>query len=147
MCVCVCVYFFRATPVAYGSSQAMGWIKSCSCWPMPQPQQCGIQATSVAYTTAQSNVGSLIHWARPGIKPMSSWIWVRFITRWATMGTSSLFWCLSSLIYFAACCLISTCLWIFQFSSCSGLLVSYYCYHKKMLVKTSIILNLLTFTL
>ena len=30
---------------------------------------------------------SLTHWARLGIEPVSSWIQVRFLTRWATMGT------------------------------------------------------------
>ena len=29
----------------------------------------------------------LTHWARPGIKPTSSWILVRFLTHWATVGT------------------------------------------------------------
>ena len=29
----------------------------------------------------------LTHWARPGIKPVSLWIPVRFFTCWATMGT------------------------------------------------------------
>ena len=34
-----------------------------NCWPPPQPQQLGIQATSrsVTYTTAHGNTGSLIH--------------------------------------------------------------------------------------
>ena len=31
------------------------------------------------YTTAHGNAGSLTHWARPGIKPASSWILVRFV--------------------------------------------------------------------
>ena len=29
----------------------------------------------------------ITHWARPGIKPESSWILVRFLTRWNTTGT------------------------------------------------------------
>ena len=33
----------------------------------------------------------LIHWVRPGIKSVSSWILVRFVTRWATMGTPPIF--------------------------------------------------------
>ena len=37
-----------------------------------------IQATSAAYRAAHSNAGSLIHWARPGIKPAHSWIRVGF---------------------------------------------------------------------
>ena len=40
------------------------------------------------YTTAHSNAGSLTHWARTGIKPVSSWILVRFINHWAMKGTS-----------------------------------------------------------
>jgi len=34
----------------------------------------------VTYTTAHSNTRSLTHWARPGIKPTSSWILVGFVT-------------------------------------------------------------------
>ena len=68
---------FRATPEAYGGSQARGWIGATA---MPQPQQCGIRATSVIYTTAHGNAGSLTHWVRPGIEPTSSWILVCFIT-------------------------------------------------------------------
>ena len=34
---------------------------------------------SSTYTTAQGNAGSLIHWARPGIEPASSWMLVRFV--------------------------------------------------------------------
>ena len=86
----VLVLLFRATPTAYGSSQARGLNQSCSCWPMPQPELCGIRAASVTYTTAQGNARSLAHWVRPGIKPMSSWILVRFIIHWATTGTPSL---------------------------------------------------------
>ena len=66
----------------YGSNQ------NCSCWPVPQPQQCSIWAVSVTYTIAHSNTGSLTHRARPGIKPASPWILtsqIRF--HWATVGT------------------------------------------------------------
>ena len=38
-------------------------------------------------TTAYSNTGSLTHWARPEIGPVSSWILVRFINCWATKRT------------------------------------------------------------
>ena len=54
---------------------------------MPEPQQHGIQAESSNYTTAHGNTGSLTHWARPGIKPTTSWFLVRFVNHWATMGT------------------------------------------------------------
>ena len=53
----------------------------------PQPQQCEIWAVSAPYTTAHGNAGSLTHWARPGIKPVSSWVLVGFVTCWATTGT------------------------------------------------------------
>ena len=50
---------FRATCVAYGRSQARGQIGAAAGG--LQPQQCGIQATSVIYTTAHGNAGSLTH--------------------------------------------------------------------------------------
>ena len=45
------------------------------------PKQCKIWA--VTYTAACSNFVSLTHW----VNPQSSWIIVRFLTCWATMGT------------------------------------------------------------
>ena len=54
---------------------------------MPQPQQCQICITSVTYTAAYGNAGSLTHWARPGIEPASSWTLVGFLTHWAKMET------------------------------------------------------------
>ena len=51
---------FRATPAAYGSSQARGFILFfIFLGPIPQPQQHGIQAVSATYTTVHSNPGSL----------------------------------------------------------------------------------------
>ena len=44
-----------ATLTAYGSSQARG----CSCQPTPQPQQCGIRAASMTYSTAHGKCGIL----------------------------------------------------------------------------------------
>ena len=41
----------------------------------------------LAYAAAHGNARSLIHWARPGIEPTSSWILVRFLTHWVTTGT------------------------------------------------------------
>ena len=38
---------------------------------MPQPQQVGIWASSATYTTAHGNPGSLTHWEKPGIEPLS----------------------------------------------------------------------------
>ena len=56
----------------------------------PHPQQHRIWAASATYTTAHSNTWSLIHWARPGIEPASSWILVRFVNHCTTMGTPKL---------------------------------------------------------
>ena len=49
----------------------VNWSYSCGPTPQPQPKP----------------RWSLTHWVRPGIKPASSWILVRFITHWATTGT------------------------------------------------------------
>ena len=49
-------FIFRATPAAYGSSQA----------------GVELELYPLAYTTAHSNAGSLTHWVRPGIEPVSS---------------------------------------------------------------------------
>ena len=74
------IYLFRAMPMAFGSSQAGGWIWAVAAGPTPQPQQLQIWAVSVTYTTAHGNAGSLTHWERPGIKPASSRILVRFVS-------------------------------------------------------------------
>ena len=62
-----------AAPVAYGSSQARGQVGAAAASPTPQPQQHQVQATYVTYAAACSNTSSLTHWARPGMKPTSSW--------------------------------------------------------------------------
>jgi len=36
-------------------------IQSCSCWPMPQPQECQIRDVSVTYSAACDNTRSLTH--------------------------------------------------------------------------------------
>ena len=77
----------RAAPAAYGGSQARGLYQSCSYWPTPQPQQRRIRAASAPYTTAHHNTRSLTHWTRPRIEHATSWFLVRFVNRWATMGT------------------------------------------------------------
>ena len=51
----------------------------------------GIRAMSVTYTTAHGKAGSLIHWARPGFKPTSSWILVGFVNCWVMKGTPIFF--------------------------------------------------------
>ena len=71
---------FRAASVTYGGSQARWLNRSYSCQATPQPQQCGIQATSATYATADGNARSLAHWARPEIEYESSWMLVRFVS-------------------------------------------------------------------
>ena len=70
---CFCFRLFRAAPEAHGSSQGKGQIAglchSNRIWVMP-----------VTYAMAHSNTGSLTYWERPGIKPVSSWILVGFVT-------------------------------------------------------------------
>ena len=86
-CLSLSLFFlFRTASLAYGSSQARGWIGAaaaglcCRCWPMPQLQQCQIwaatsePATSSTCTTACGNSGYLTNWVRPGIEFTSSWI-------------------------------------------------------------------------
>ena len=58
-----------------GSSQARGWIGAAG-----HSHSHSHSHASAAYTTTHSNAGSLTHWARPGIKPTSSWKLVGFIT-------------------------------------------------------------------
>jgi len=58
---------------------------------MPEPQQHGIWATSVTYTTAHGNAGSLTHWARPGIELATSWVLVGFVNHCAITGTPFFF--------------------------------------------------------
>ena len=47
---------------------------------MTQAQQHQISIVSVAYTTAHVNARCLTHWARPGIKPTSSWVLVGLVS-------------------------------------------------------------------
>ena len=70
---------------------------SYSCLTLPKPQQCKIWAASAIYTAAWDNVGSLNLWARPGIKPESSWILVGFLTSWVPIWNTLSFFRLFSL--------------------------------------------------
>ena len=72
-------FLFRATPTAYGGSQARGRIGATAAAYATATATLGIQAVSVIYTTAHGNAGSLTHGGRPGIEPTSSWILVRFL--------------------------------------------------------------------
>ena len=55
-----CLFAFsRATPPAYGGSQAKGLIGAIAAKPAPEPQQHRIRAVSATYTTAHDNTRSL----------------------------------------------------------------------------------------
>ena len=89
VCVCVCVCVFRAAPAAHGGSQARGLIWAVAASLRQSPQQLQIWATSVTYTTAPSNFGSLTNWAlseaRDRICNLLIPSWIRFCC--ATTGT------------------------------------------------------------
>ena len=79
---------FLGLKVQHKEVPRMGWNQIYSYQPpMSQAQEQQFRTASVTYTTAHRNAGSLTHWARPGIKPVSSWILVRSINHWAMMGT------------------------------------------------------------
>ena len=75
---------FRATPGAYGSSQARGQIGAAA--------EVYTTETATLYPNYICDLHSslwqhqILNPLRPGIKPISSWILVRFLTCWATIG-------------------------------------------------------------
>ena len=83
--------YFKATFVAYGGSQAMSWVGATAAGLCHSQQKFRIWAKFVTYATAHGNAGSLTHLARLGITPASSRMLVRFVNRWATKGTPTLY--------------------------------------------------------
>ena len=69
-----------AIPVAYGIFPCQGSNRNCSRWPMPEPHKLRIWAMSATYTTAHGNARSLTNWVRPGIKSVTPWFLVRFVS-------------------------------------------------------------------
>ena len=74
------LFFFRAMLVAYGGSQARGWIGAVAASLHHSSQQRQIRGASETYTTAHGNTGPLTHWARPEIEPKTSWFLVKFVS-------------------------------------------------------------------
>ena len=66
-------FFFLWPHMQHMEIPRLGVESELHCQPLPQPQQHRIQAASVTYTSVYSNAGSLIHWVRPGIEPISTW--------------------------------------------------------------------------
>ena len=61
---------FRAVPMAYVGSQARGPVRAVNASLHQSHSNMGSEPHPT-YTTAHSNVGSLTHWVRPGIKSVS----------------------------------------------------------------------------
>ena len=112
------IYFicsFRATPKAHGSSQTMGGIRAIatSLWHSYSNEG----SEPCLYTIAPSNTGSLMHWARPGIEPASSWILVRLVSHWTATRTPKSYQFLCNLIQSHSHinkCLITLVIFIFK---------------------------------
>ena len=79
--------FRRKTCTVFGFEFLLFFLSFFLFFFFPQWQQCQVRATSVMSVTAHGNAGSLTHWERPGIKTTSSWLLVRFLIPWTTMGT------------------------------------------------------------
>ena len=87
---CYCFFFlsfffsvfclFRATPTAYGGSQARGPIRATAAGLCQSHSNARSEPCLWPTTTALGNAGSASHWARPGIEPETSWFLVRFVS-------------------------------------------------------------------
>ena len=77
---CFLLFFLKATPTAYGSSQASGQIGAVASGLHHSHSNAQIQSMSVTYTTAHSNTRSLTQQVKPWMEPVSSWIPVGFVT-------------------------------------------------------------------
>ena len=77
----------RAAPTAYRGSKARGLIGAVAAGLHHIHSNVGSALSLQPTTTAHGNVISLTHWARPGIKPATSWFLVGFTNHWDMMGT------------------------------------------------------------
>ena len=80
-------FVFLGPHLQYMEVPRLGVESELPCRPTLWPQQYGIWAMSMTYTTGHSSARSLTHWVRPGIKPVFLWILVGFINCWAMIGT------------------------------------------------------------
>ena len=89
VCVYIYIYIYLGPHLRHVEVPRLG-VKS----KLFLPASVGVSAT---YTTAHSNVRSLTHGVRPGIKPASTWILVRFTSvtpQWELPRSPFLFWCI-----------------------------------------------------
>ena len=84
--LCVCMYF-RTELSAYGNSQARGPIGAAAASLCHSHSNARSEPRLPPTPQLAATPDPLTHWARPGIKPASSWILVGFLTCSATMGT------------------------------------------------------------
>ena len=85
-------FLFMAAPVAYGTSQARGWIR----------------AAAAGSWHSQNNARSLTHWVRAGWNPHPHRHHVEFLIHWATVGTPFPFFKVKY-SSFTTMCLFSVC--------------------------------------
>ena len=78
---------FRATPAAYGGSQTRSRTGAGAAG--LRHSHSNTRSPSDIWDLLQlwATLDLLIHGARPGIEPASSWVLVKFLTRWAPTGT------------------------------------------------------------
>ena len=125
---CFFSFFFRATPVAYESSQARGQIGAAAAAHTTQLQQpdpsrvCDLMAT----------LDPLTHWVRSGIEPVSSWPPVGFITSKPMMGAPPYSFKLLSTVLLLALLISASVFFlifmIFIFSIIVDLLILWFCF-------------------
>ena len=87
MCVCVCVHIFFSHTIFYNILGFFGGVFLGPHLQHMEVPRLGVESELqvLAYAIATATPESLTHWARPGIKPESSWILVGLITtepRW-----------------------------------------------------------------
>ena len=78
--IIIIICLFRDAPMAYGGSQARGWIRAVAAGLYDSHSNARSKLCLQPYTTAHGNTGSLTHWVRPGIKASSSRIPVKFVS-------------------------------------------------------------------
>ena len=82
-------FSFRATPVAYGNSQARGWFGAAAAGLCHSHSHTGSEPhlwPTATYASAFGSVGSLTHWVRPRIKPAFSWTLCRVLNPLSPSG-------------------------------------------------------------
>ena len=82
------LFFFLGLHLWHIQAPRLGSNRTYSCWPTPQVQQRGIQATSAIYTSAHSNTSQILH---PLIEARDQTYILTDTSRvcyhWATIGT------------------------------------------------------------